>query len=704
VVTATKRAENLQDVPASVTALSSAVLETQGITDFSDYMTLVPSLEDYSGGTQGHGALIMRGLNSGYYSTSNTVGFYVDDIPFSATSPLSVGTVLTPDPALVDIDHIEVLNGPQGTLYGASTLGGLIKIVTNRPDLTTTSGSVRTDGSSVDGGGVGFGLEGVLNLPLIQDTLAMRLSVFDRQTPGYMTNTTLGTTDRDVGKKEGGRIALRWVPQESLDIQVSAFFQSLNVDGFANEYVNPKTLTPVSGAYTYSSPYDPTFFTTYKLYNLSIDYTVGSVGKLTNSTSFAAYDDQEVEDYTLYIGPLNAYAPTPVPANAAQLLLWGPELKKFSEELRFSSNRLGGFEWLAGLFFTREQVNFPNAYINAIPPSLQPIPGPDGVLLGANTPESYKEHAVFADLTYYFRDDLDLTVGGRYSENTQSLESQSTGFAGTGATYFLGTSGTDFTYQGALRWRLTPGVNTYARVATSYRPGGPQLFYVPGDTSFKPDSLTDYEVGLKGVWREDTLSTNLAIYYMDWKNVQLSSVGANGLALISNGGAATSKGVEFETQFVPIDHLTTRATLAYTDAKFVSVSPGVTAATGAAAGDSLPYTPQWAGSATADYVWPLANAAHVTLGATYRYQGSKMSDYPGDLLNTGIKIPAYSTGEIRTGLDWSRYKAQFRVSNLFNERGFDTVADQRIFPNINPPAWATIIQPRTFILSLGATF
>jgi outer membrane receptor protein involved in Fe transport len=125
VVTATKRAEKLQEVPVSVTALSAATLETQGVLEFSDYMTLVPGLSDYSNGAEGHGPVILRGLNTGYYQTSNTVGFYIVDIPFSAVSPLSVGTDLTPDPGLVDIDHIEVLNGPQATLYGATTLGGL---------------------------------------------------------------------------------------------------------------------------------------------------------------------------------------------------------------------------------------------------------------------------------------------------------------------------------------------------------------------------------------------------------------------------------------------------------------------------------------------------------------------------------------------------------------------------------------------------
>jgi len=702
-VTATKRAESLQDVPASLSAISAVALERQGITQFSDYMGLVPGLSDFSGGAEGHGMVILRGLSTGYYSTSNTSGFYIDDIPFSATSPLSVGTVLTPDPGLVDLDHIEVLNGPQATLYGASTLGGIIKVVTNRPDLTSASGSLRTDGSSVDGGGTGFGLEGVVNLPLIQNTLALRASVFERETPGYMTNTTLNDTNVGDTKREGGRVALRWVPQEDLDIQLSAFLQSLRVNGFVNEYVNPVTLVPVVGPYTFQSQYEPSFHTTYEVYNLSINWTVGSLGKLTDSTSYGAYRDTEVEDYTLYFGPYNAYAPAPVPANAGQPLIFGPTLKKFSDELRFSANRLGNFEWLGGLFFTREQVNYPYVYRNTFPPSLQPIPGPDGVILGSDTPATYKEEAVFADLTYYLIDNVDLTVGGRYSHNEQALVSSTSGFLGSSSVYNLSSSGTDFTYQVALRWRVAPGLNTYARVATSYRPGGPENFPVPGHTTFGPDSLINYEVGLKGVWRDDTLRANLAIYYMDWKDVQLTSdVGE--YATVANAGTAFSKGIEFTTQFLPIERFTIGATLAYTDAKFTSVSPGVTAVSGTEAGDRLPFTPQWAGSATADYAWPLNATLNATLGTTFRYQGSKISDYPGDPLNTAVEVPAYRTVDVRTGLGWSRYKMQFRVANVFSERGFDAVVDQRTVSTVNPPAWGTIIPPRTFILSLSATF
>jgi iron complex outermembrane receptor protein len=702
VVTAGKRSENLQEVPSSLTAISAEALANQGVNGFTGYMALVPSLADYSGGSEGHGAVILRALNTGYYQTSNTVGYYIDDIPFSATSPLSYGAVLTLDPDLTDIHDLEVLKGPQATLYGASTLGGLIKVVTNKPDLSSYSGEVRVDGSTVDGGGSGYGLMAIANLPIIVDQLGLRLSGFDRETPGYMTNTTLHTTDRGVNRKEGGRIALRWVPTDGLDIQVTAFLQNSDTTGWNYEYVNYPTLAPETGPYTYSSPMDPDFHTTYEIFNATMNYTAGSLGTLTNSTSYAKYRDREAEDYSLYAGFLNAYSPVPVPPQAAQLYEFGPTMSKLSEELRFVSTRIGGFEWLGGLFFTREQMNFPQGIINAIPPSQSPIPGAGGILLGVDSPSEYKEEAVFGNVTYHFTDALNLTLGGRYSHNDTEVTAYNSGFANSNLILGGTDSDRDFTYLVALSWQLMSGLNSYARIATSYRPGGPESAPQPGFTTFKPDSLTNYEVGLKGDWFQGRVRTNLAVYYMDWKDVQMAFLD-NAVSITSNGGKATSKGIEFESQYLPLDHLTIALNTAYSDAVLDSVSPGVSAATGAVAGNSLPYTPKWAGSLTADYVLRLTDAMNGTLGATYRYQGRKWSDYPGDPLNTGIIIAPYHTVDLRTGISSDPYKVQFRIANLTNERGLDTAVIQRFTPDV-PTGWAAIIAPRTFILSLDMSF
>jgi outer membrane receptor protein involved in Fe transport len=704
IVTAEKRSENVMNVPASLTVLSAANLQNQGVVNFSEYMTLVTSLSDFNAGAEGHGAIILRALNTGYFQYSNTVGYYIDDTPFSATSPLSYGTLLTLDPDLTDIDHLEVLKGPQATLYGASTLGGLIKVVTKQPDLNSDSGEARLDGSTIDGGGSGYGMVGIANVVLIPGELALRVSGFDRDNPGYMTNVQLGTKDRNVSRKEGGRISLRWVPTENLDIRVSALLQSLFVDGWNYEFVNLQTLAPIRGSYTYFANYDPAFHTTYAVYNATINYRVGSIGTLTNSTSYASYSDHELEDVSQSYGTyFNSYSPVPVPAGAAQPEFYSPSLNKFTEELRFTSQRLGAFEGLGGLFYTNEQIGYNEYVLNAIPPSLTPIPGVAGNILSLVSPADYKEEAAFADLTYYLADALDLTLGGRYSHNRQEVTSYYGGFAAVAGAIPNSSSDTDFTYLAALRWRPMSGLDTYARIASSYRPGGPQLTPVPGyPLTFKPDSLVNYEVGLKGDWLDHRLRTSLAVYDMDWKDVQMSS-NIDGYLLISNGAKATVKGVEFEAELIPVEHLTLGLNVAYTDAKLDSVSAPVTAETGAVAGDSLPFTPTWAASAIADYVQPLGGTLAADYGLTYRYQGAKWSDYPEDPFNTGVVIPHYDTLDVRAGLNWSRYQVQARVANLFNSHGIDTIVDYRI-QNIPLPAWAAIIPPRTYALSFVVSF
>jgi iron complex outermembrane receptor protein len=175
-----------------------------------------------------------------------------------------------------------------------------------------------------------------------------------------------------------------------------------------------------------------------------------------------------------------------------------------------------------------------------------------------------------------------------------------------------------------------------------------------------------------------------------------------GYVITSNGGQATVKGAEFESQAAPTENMTLGANVAYTDAKLNSVSSAVTAATGAVAGDTLPFTPTWAASAFADYALPINGTLAAKFGLTYRYQGAKWSDYPGDPLNTGVKVPHYQTVDVRAGLNWDRYQLQARVANLFDSRGIDTVVDQRI--EDNPPAFAAIIPPRTFAITFVAKF
>jgi outer membrane receptor protein involved in Fe transport len=223
--------------------------------------------------------------------------------------------------------------------------------------------------------------------------------------------------------------------------------------------------------------------------------------------------------------------------------------------------------------------------------------------------------------------------------------------------------------------------------------------------TFKHDNLQNFELGLKGEWWDRRLRTTLALYDMEWKDIQLQTV-QNGLGFTINGGKARVQGVEWETQFAPIAHLVFSGALAYTDPKLISLDPGVTDAIGARVGDRLPYTPKWAGSFTADYRQPLPGDVQLSYGATYQYQGKRLSGFPDADANTGVVLPSYNTVDLRTGVEWSasRYEVQARVSNVANKHAYSTLNQWRLDSSTNPPAWAAVIQPRTFFLSATARF
>src|SRR5580704_5740371 len=236
IVTASKRTESIQEVPVAISVLSADTLDRQGVAQFSDYMALVPGLAQNSTGAAGHGLVVLRGLSTGEQQTASTVSYLIDDVPFTANSSLAIGSLLTPDPDLTDIERIEVLKGPQGTLYGASALGGIIKIVSARPEFNVFSGDARVSGSSVDHGGTGDGVRASLNIPLVTDTAALRVSAFDRTDAGFMKNVETDASDANKTEVSGGKLLLRVQPAADLTIDLSGMIQNLHSEGASTVY------------------------------------------------------------------------------------------------------------------------------------------------------------------------------------------------------------------------------------------------------------------------------------------------------------------------------------------------------------------------------------------------------------------------------------------------------------------------------------
>ena len=247
VVTAQKREQRLLDTPVPVTALLPQTLQRLDAVSFEDYLARVPGFAAISG-REGETQLILRGITTGEQPNS-TVGTYVDDTPYGSSSVFANGGVLTPDFDPSDLQRIEVLRGPQGTLYGANTLGGLLKFVTTPPDPTGYHARVEADADDVDHGGDGYGLRGMVNIPIVSDKLALRANIFDRDDPGYIDNPVLGRHDLNATRVYGGRVSLLWNATDKLSIRLTASSQNVKSTGTPDEDVDDATLAPTVGKY-----------------------------------------------------------------------------------------------------------------------------------------------------------------------------------------------------------------------------------------------------------------------------------------------------------------------------------------------------------------------------------------------------------------------------------------------------------------------
>ena len=701
VVTATKREEKLQDVPTAVSVVDSQKLENLGIERITDYAELVPGFSFRDNGAPGYGTVILRGLNTGSDQTSNTSAYYIDDSPMTASGSLSAGGQIMTDPDLADVERVEVLKGPQGTLYGASNLGGLIRVVTKQPDLNTPSGSVRVDWSDVANGSDGYGGRISVNVPVIDGTLAFRASAIYKHLPGWSENVGTGFNDANRGETEGGRIAVLWQPTSDLQIKASGSTEHTVTLGWNYTNALTDTQTPEFGKYRYNFAFNEGVDLRYDTGSLALDYNTG-IGHVIATGSYGRNDSGIAIDYTATYG---AFLPASF-GNVALPAFANVRMDKYAGETRFVSNRLGNFELIAGAFATTEQTQYPVQIDVTSVPSLQPLPAPYNVFLSGTTAGTYKEYAGFGNLTYYLTDQLDLTGGVRYSTNTQNYYNPTgvTFFAPTPAVVLPELTDHDTTYLATLRWRPTANISTYVRAASGYRPGAPEASST-NLTPINPDTVWNYEVGIKGDSSDRRFSGDLAIYHIDWKDIQLNALDSKGFTLLANGGEAKVDGVELDLQARPIEQLVFGFNFAFTDSKLTSVDSAVTASTGAAVGDHLPLTPEFAGALTGDYTLPLAEGTAAQFGATVRYSGNKHSSFSESVINPDQVLPAFTTLALRTGLTFGKYQVQARIDNVSNKFGLQSAQTYKVYAGQpGTPTLLVPIHPRTYALTFGMNF
>ena len=726
-VTASKRREPLQDAPTAMTVIDRATIERLGIEQLADYANLVPNIARASAASPGFGALILRGLYTGVTQQTATSVTLVGETPLSASGGLSLSALTTADPDLVDIERIEVLKGPQGTLYGASSLGGLVRIVPQAPDLQRLAGRVKLGASRAAGGDSGHGVRASLNVPLVTDTFALLANVFDRRDPGFTRNLLTGHDDLGRSTARGGAVTARLKPAVGVDLQLRLLSQRGNTHGVASQDNLVATGTPAYGERSYAATFDRGVKTRYGLGELTAEVALDA-GTLTASINRARIEVGAYEDYTAAYAPLVAAitdartvfgAPLNVPPFVPYSVRGAtePKVVKTSVELRFASRRMGELETLAGLYATHEKNQYPNHTrqydANGVPYSGQVL-GFDatsptftrlyerGVLVQSDLVSTYRETAVFGNATWHFRDDLDATLGLRRASNRQEADSVSpppgVGFINLG-NYRIESKDSATTFLATLRWRPDAQTSTFARVASGYRPGGTQGTPNPPPT-YAPDKVLNIEAGIKG--RVGTLSYDASVYRIDWDDVQMNSL-VNGIPVIRNGGRARIDGLEAQFSFQANAALSLGGALGINRARIAEIDAGTAAATGARVGDALPNSPRITAALHANQHFALAGR-QASVGATLEHRGKMPASYSADALNLPYTVPAFTTLDLRAALRLERCTLRLGLDNATDENGVSGYTTLQALPSTVPHSTVWLIRPRTLTASVAYEF
>ena len=717
IVTAQKRAQTLLDVPQSISVVSGEELERAQADNFQEFLNYVPGLQ-VDQATPGAGRLVLRGLNTG--GVASTVGVYVDETPFGSSTALANGAVLAGDFDTFDIARVEVLRGPQGTLYGASTLGGLIKYVTNEPVIGEWEARARGAIEDTRGGEMSYHGNALLNVPLGQ-TLALRASGFYHNNGGWIDS--IGTTATDgfgytlasdtedninSSLSYGGRASLLFRPSESLDIRLTGFLQNIRADAASTVESDPDTLKTLYGQQSQSQFFPEFTDVNYRLYNGTINADLG-FATLTSSTSYSTQRQRLRDDATFNLSGL-VQAALGAPANEF-VLDQQTNTRKFTQELRLAGSLGDSFDWLIGGYYNDEKGALLQDYAAYSPGTTTLLTFPF-VLGQVDLSSKYQEYAGFANGTLRLGRMFEIDLGGRYSHNKQTAAQDAGGVLAGNVPVNTDLSSSDdvFTYSVAPKLILNDHATVYGRVAKGYRPGGPNVIApnAPAGTpsSFDPDTTLSYEVGFKGETVDRSFALDLALFHIDWKNIQLLTV-INGFGVNTNGSSATSEGFEFTATMRPTDGLAVSVNGAYTAARLDEDAPALV---GGLKGDRLPFTPKYAVSVNGDYDWAIGAESEAFLGGSLRFLSKQAGDFDADYRAANDRqrqIPSYVTLDLRAGIDFGRFGIEAYVHNLTDADGRTStgVLTANGLP-LNPNGAITtgVIRPRTIGLSLSAEY
>jgi outer membrane receptor protein involved in Fe transport len=675
-ISATRRRELIRDVPLAMTAVAAERLQEVGAKSLNDYLATQPGvILQNSGVSDNGGSIVIRGLTAGIDSNSPTT-VYLDD------TPLAAGTTFDLD--LLDLRRFEVLRGPQGTLYGASAMGGVLKYVSNEPDTYNLSGKVGVGLSQTKSGGLNKQARAVVNVPLSQDVAALRVAVVGTHDDGYV-DATGPAGKSNVNKKDGsgGRISLLVTPTKQLSLKFVAMTQTLKSEGndrisydFASR--QPKAGDLVYEGLVFAEPRKGQR----QLYAGTVEYDLGWA-RFSSITSSQRSKDDLVTDFSSFAQAFG-FDRGIVVNNISQ--------NRDTQEFRLVSQAGGSFDWLLGAYYNKSDSTSYGL--------TQGYSGATAVPFQQDTGTSrFKEQALYGNVTWNATPELAITGGLRAA----SYKKTDTVVQSSAPAKTIQFDESPKTYLLTAKYRLTSQSNLYARVASGYRPGGVNFAAVdatntpiPGaPASYGTDEAVTYEAGYKASLGAGA-SLEVTVFNTDWKNLQQVTRSALG-GFTSNLGKARIRGLEAAASLQPTPALTLGAALSLLDPKLLTDSPGL----GGKDGDRLPSSAKVAAALTGRYAFELAGrGAFAALNASY--QGSRYSSFEGSPSAPNFVMPGFLQIDTAAGINLGAFDLGLYVRNLADKRGIIGAATSETLPIGR--TYARVITPRTIGITLGASF
>jgi len=751
IVTAQKREESLQDVPISIQALGSALLDQQQVSSFDDYAKLLPSVSYQSFGP-GQSQIFFRGVTSGGDGQRNgsqpTSSLYIDEIPVTTIA----GSV---DIHIYDIARVEALSGPQGTLFGSSSLSGTLRIITNKPDTSGFAGGIDLQGNKFGKGGFGGSGEGFVNIPLT-DRIAFRASGFYQRDGGFIDNVpgtrtyTLGDTDPTTNLTVNNA---RLVENDFNDVETFGGRAALGIELDDNWTVTPAIIAQhqrARGAFLF----DPrlgdlrvTDFTPSRNVDKWYQAALTIQGKLSDwdVTYAGGYFDRRVDsmadysEYTVAYDSLAGSYYTNFPTasggflDPTQAFHGNDAYTKQTHELRVASPSDARFRIVAGLFFQRQTDRITADYI---------IPGLAGVPNSIAVPKAGddifatrgfrvdRDYAAFGEASFDIVPDVTLTAGLRgyiYNNTIQGFSgfaSNITQLDANGQPLCIPVNDPNRvcdnfrkravdageTHRINVTWRVDPDHLVYATYSTGFRPGGNNRR--PGINPYVADELINYEVGFKTSWLDRRLRINAAAFIEEWKNLQygLSPLGSAGVINVYNAGNARIKGVEADVNW-QIGSLNLSGAGTYIDAKlttdFCAIGPAgnpvCIGAPAAARGISLPVQPKFKGNATARYTFNTMRSRPF-IQASVLHQSGTRSYLTTNEANLLGPTRGFTTFDFSAGLRLSNITVEAFIQNAFDKRGQLSINTVCVPSICGAGARTYPVKPQLYGIKLGTRF